>query len=111
MERETERSTRTDTSRRRRDSSQTRAGHPEQSSRDPEQSTGDPERIRILAYEIYESRCTSGMLGDSISDWLEAERRLDQPGKTGTGKAEPEETGPGNTKPARAATPRKPSRR
>ena len=42
---------------------------------DSNESQG-PDRIRILAYEIYETRSSSGMLGDAVSDWLEAERRL-----------------------------------
>lgn len=41
------------------------------------------DRVRILAYEIYETRNSSGMLGDAVSDWLEAERRLTEP-DTGT---------------------------
>lgn len=52
-----------------------------QSRRRPDvgEAPADPERIRILAYEIYETRQSSGMLGDPVSDWLEAERRLNEP--------------------------------
>lgn len=69
MERETERSSRTDASRRR---ARGRL-------RTQPQASEDPEQIRILAYEIYETRRASGALGDPISDWLEAERRLNEP--------------------------------
>jgi Protein of unknown function (DUF2934) len=41
----------------------------------PVQAT-DPEQVRDLAYEIYETRNASGVLGDPISDWFEAERLL-----------------------------------
>lgn len=70
MERETERNRKTDPSRRR--------GSGRSKTR-PE-SEGEAERIRILAYEIYETRRSGGMLGDPVSDWLEAERRLNDAG-------------------------------
>ena len=41
-----------------------------------EDASTKQERIRVLAYQIYETRCSSGMLGDPVSDWLEAERQL-----------------------------------
>lgn len=41
-----------------------------------EQQATRQEQVRDLAYEIYETRRTTGMLGDPVSDWLEAESRL-----------------------------------
>lgn len=38
----------------------------------------DQEQIRDLAYEIYETRHATGVVGDPVSDWLEAERLLSE---------------------------------
>ena len=46
--------------------------------RQSEDASGRQERIRVLAYQIYETRRSSGMLGDPVSDWLEAERQLSE---------------------------------
>lgn len=46
------------------------------SRRKPDAQPAPPEEVRILAYEIYETRRDTGTLGDPESDWLEAERRL-----------------------------------
>jgi hypothetical protein len=79
MERETERSSKTDDSRR----------QGRRRLRKLSETPEDRERVRILAYEIYESRRGSGMLGDPVSDWLEAERRLNEPATAEGTKARP----------------------
>ncbi len=40
------------------------------------QFTVNTDRIRTRAYEIYEARKHSGVQGDALSDWLQAEREL-----------------------------------
>jgi len=37
------------------------------------------EEIRLLAYDLWERRCASGILGDAAGDWLQAERLLSAP--------------------------------
>ena len=37
------------------------------------------EEIRLLAYDLWERRCASGIGGDAAGDWLQAERLLGAP--------------------------------
>jgi hypothetical protein len=37
------------------------------------------EEIRLLAYDLWERRCASGIVGDAGGDWLQAERLLSAP--------------------------------
>ena len=37
------------------------------------------EEIRLLAYDLWERRSASGIVGDPAGDWLQAERLLSAP--------------------------------
>ena len=37
------------------------------------------DEIRLLAYDLWERRCASGIGGDAAGDWLQAERLLCTP--------------------------------
>jgi hypothetical protein len=37
------------------------------------------DEIRLLAYDLWERRCASGIVGDAAGDWLQAERLLCTP--------------------------------
>lgn len=41
------------------------------------------EQIREHAYEIFQARRENGNFGDSVSDWLQAERKLRGPVRVG----------------------------
>ena len=42
-------------------------------------SSVSEDEIRLLAYDLWERRCASGIGGDAAGDWLQAERLLCTP--------------------------------
>jgi len=56
----------------------------------PKRSAAPPnklseEDIRLLAYDLWERRCASGVVGDAAGDWLQAERLLTAPATSAKG--------------------------
>ena len=56
----------------------------------PKRSAAPPnklseEDIRLLAYDLWERRCASGVVGDAAGDWLQAERLLTAPAASAKG--------------------------
>jgi hypothetical protein len=58
------------------------AGRAERARKDAPKSSAAPttkpseDEIRLLAYRLYERRCTAGTAGDAAADWIQAEQLL-----------------------------------
>lgn len=52
------------------------ADQPPRNPRATESLTAGADQVRLRAYQIFQARMAAGTPGDSLSDWLQAERKF-----------------------------------